>query len=237
MTLLDRTELSTDEAQYWFWGQELGFGAYSKPPLIGWLIRLATEIMGQSVWAVRLPAVGLHALTAVVLYQTARRLAPDPLPMVSALSYLVAPAVALGSAVMTTDTPMLLSASVALLAQVRLAEARAAGHTAPMVALGLGLALGLGVLAKHAMLFWMVGAGAAALLSPAFRPKGSDLLLALAMAAVVVAPHVLWLYRHDFITASHVADITRGTMPTLWRPLRFVAEQFAVARCRWGWPR
>ncbi|NHB77392.1 hypothetical protein [Rhodobacter calidifons] len=32
---LDRTELSTDEAQYWFWGQSPDFGAYSKPPLIG----------------------------------------------------------------------------------------------------------------------------------------------------------------------------------------------------------
>ena len=32
----DRADLYVDEAQYWFWGQELAWGYYSKPPLIGW---------------------------------------------------------------------------------------------------------------------------------------------------------------------------------------------------------
>ena len=44
--VVDPSELYVDEAQYWFWGTELAFGAYSKPPLIGWLIRAATELLG-----------------------------------------------------------------------------------------------------------------------------------------------------------------------------------------------
>lgn len=226
---LDQTELSIDEAQYWFWGQELSFGAYSKPPLIGWVIRLSTELFGQSVWAVRLPAVVFHAATAAVIFLCARRVTAQPVPALAALFYLVTPAVALGSAVMTTDTPLLLAAAVALLAQLRAAEARSIGQRAQSAALLLGLALGIGILAKHAMVFWLVGCVSAAFLSPALRPGRGDAFLAFAVMLAVVAPHLLWLYQHGFVTLLHIQAITQGPDLSLFRPLRFLAEQLLVA--------
>ena len=229
LALLDRTELSTDEAQYWFFGQELSFGAYSKPPMIGWIIRLSTDLLGQTVWAVRLPAVLLHAATAAVILAFARRIAPQPVPALAALLYLVTPGVALGSAVMTTDTPLLLAAALALLAQRWTGEAQVAGHRAPRAAILLGLALGLGFLAKQAMLFWLAGSIAAATLSPAMRPGHRDALLALGVMLAVVTPHLVWLYQHGFITLLHVQDITRGGDLSILRPLRFLAEQLLVA--------
>jgi len=228
LAVFDRTELSTDEAQYWFWGQRLEFGAYSKPPLIGWIMRAATELMGQCVWAVRLPAALLHGLTALVLYLAVRRFAGASVAALAALFYLTTPAVALGSALMTTDTPMLLAAAVAMLAQLHLAEARAAGRPSPGPALVLGLALGLGLLAKHAMLFWFAGAALAAAVSPAWRIRRGDALLALAVLAVVIAPHVLWLVRSDFVTLFHVGDITRGEGLSLARAGRFLLDQLLV---------
>ena len=225
----DRTELSTDEAQYWFFGQDLDFGAYSKPPLIGWIIRLSTDLFGQSVWAVRLPAVLFHAATAVVICAVARRVVPQPVPTLAALLYLVTPGVALGSAVMTTDTPLLLAAALALLAQVWTGAAQVSGRRAPGAAILLGLALGLGLLAKQAMLFWLAGSIAAAILSPAMRPARSDMLLALGVMLAVITPHLVWLYRHGLITLLHVQDISRGAELSILRPLRFLAEQLLVA--------
>jgi len=35
----DTTDFFVDEAQYWFWSQNLDFGYYSKPPMIAWFIR------------------------------------------------------------------------------------------------------------------------------------------------------------------------------------------------------
>ena len=62
------TDLFVDEAQYWFWGQNLDFGYYSKPPLIAWLIRFVTELANSSeAFWVRLPAPLLHGITAVLL--------------------------------------------------------------------------------------------------------------------------------------------------------------------------
>ena len=41
------TDVFVDEAQYWLWGQRLDLGYYSKPPLIGWLLRAVSEIRGR----------------------------------------------------------------------------------------------------------------------------------------------------------------------------------------------
>jgi 4-amino-4-deoxy-L-arabinose transferase-like glycosyltransferase len=226
--IFDRTELSTDEAQYWFWGQTLEFGAYSKPPLIGWIVRLSTELLGQTVWAVRLPAALLHGVTAVVIYLFARKIALAEVALLAAFFYITLPAVALGSALMTTDTPMLLAAALALIAQAQAAEAHAQGRIAPVSATALGLALGIGILAKHAMLFWIVGGIAAAVVTPSWRISRTDALLTAAVLAAVIAPHVAWLLQHGAITLHHVQNITGGNAPSLLRPVLFLVEQLLV---------
>lgn len=228
LAVFDRTELSTDEAQYWFWGREWAFGAYSKPPLIGWLIRLATDAMGQTVAAVRLPAVILHGATALVLLWIGKRLAGMEVGVFASLTYLTTPAVALGSALMTTDTPMLFFASLALALQLALADAAAKGVRTTALAVLLGLSFGLGLLSKHAMLFWVFGALAASRASPRFRIPRRAAIMAAATALLVVAPHLVWLIRHDFITAFHVAGITSTGGVSLIRPLTFLAEQALV---------
>ena len=62
------TDLFFDEAQYWSWSLEPDFGYYSKPPLIAWLIRLATETCGSSEFCIRLPSPLLHAMTALAVF-------------------------------------------------------------------------------------------------------------------------------------------------------------------------
>ncbi len=228
LAFFDRTELSTDEAQYWYWGQTFAFGAYSKPPLIGWIMRISADLMGQTVASVRLPAALFHGATAAVLLHLAARLFAWRVAVVAAVSYLTMPAVALGSALMTTDTPMLLAAAVAMTSQVGLAEARMRGEPARGLALVLGLSLGTGLLAKHAMLFWIAGAIAAAWLSPRFRVRASDAALAAGVMLAVILPHLLWLVRHDFVTLRHVQDITRGDTLSVLRPLAFLAQQAVV---------
>jgi hypothetical protein len=49
------TDLFFDEAQYWAWSEQPAFGYFSKPPLVAWLIRVATEVCGPGEACVRLP--------------------------------------------------------------------------------------------------------------------------------------------------------------------------------------
>ena len=68
------TDLFFDEAQYWAWGEEPAFGYYSKPPLIAWIIRAATEACGAGEACVRLPSPLLHTATALAVFLLGRGL-------------------------------------------------------------------------------------------------------------------------------------------------------------------
>jgi len=71
----DRTDLFVDESQYWLWGQSLDLGYYSKPPLIAWLIRGVTELLGSDApFVVRLPGAILHGAAALIVGAVAARL-------------------------------------------------------------------------------------------------------------------------------------------------------------------
>lgn len=221
-----RTELSTDEAQYWLWSQQPSWGEYSKPPLIGWVIAASTGLLGDSVAAVRLPAPLIHGGAALVLLELGRRIGGAALGAVAALSYLTMPAVTLGSVLMTTDTPMLLCLALALLAQHRLAQG---GGSTPWAVL-LGLSVGAGLLAKHAMLYGVAGMALAAAVSPGWRMGRRDLAIAAAVAVIAIAPHLWWLADSRFVTVQHMAEsgASRGVGLNVTGALRFLAEQFAV---------
>src|SRR5207302_1121680 len=60
--------LYPDEAQYWFWSLHPALGYYSKPPLVAWVIALATLAFGDSEFSVRLAAPLLPSIPAALLY-------------------------------------------------------------------------------------------------------------------------------------------------------------------------
>ncbi|MFY7894973.1 MAG: hypothetical protein ACOVP8_01975, partial [Phycisphaerales bacterium] len=47
--------LIEDEAQYWVWSQMLDWSYYTKGPGVAWTIGLATSVLGDAEWVVRLP--------------------------------------------------------------------------------------------------------------------------------------------------------------------------------------
>ncbi len=103
------TDLYVDESQYWIWGQSLDFGYYSKPPMIGWVLRLFDELApARSAFTVRLPAPLFHGATAILMAAWAQSLAPSHklAGLWVALAYLSLPIVAVGSFLISTDTIM-----------------------------------------------------------------------------------------------------------------------------------
>ena len=67
-------DLGGDEAQYWAWSRHLAFGYFTKPPLIAWLIAGTTAVCGNGEACVRVSSPLLHGATAVVIFFLARRL-------------------------------------------------------------------------------------------------------------------------------------------------------------------
>lgn len=224
----DRTDLFVDETQYWFWGQRLDFGYYSKPPLIGWLLRAVTELAGSDApfW-LRMPGAVLHGATALILGALAARLADARAALWAVALYLSAPFVALGSILISTDTVMAPFFAAALLYFWRAGERRNAGDAALA-----GLCLGLAFMAKYAALYLVPGMALAAALVPERRIGWRNAVVLAAVFALVAAPNVVWNLTHKLATFEHTMDnvgwVRAGAEASLASALSFFAAQFAV---------
>jgi 4-amino-4-deoxy-L-arabinose transferase-like glycosyltransferase len=130
---------------------------------------------------------------------------------------------------MTTDVPLLLCWAVALLAWVRLHQ----GGRAGWAAVG-GVALGLGLLAKYAMAYFLLCALLHLLLSPAARAvalrRAPAFLVLVGLGLLIVAPNLAWNAQDGFITFHHTAENVNYSGGSLHagRMLEFIGSQFGV---------
>lgn len=222
----DHADLYVDDAQYWFWCQTLDFGYYSKPPLIAWILRLSTTLGTDSPFFIRLPLPLIHAATAVILAFAARRLYGARVGAITGFTFAGAPAVAVASLLVSTDTPMLCCFALALLAWIHLAERASTGW-----AIVLGAAIGTGLMAKYAMIYFPISAIIAALALPAWRIARRDALIAAAVALLFVSPNLVWNATNGFTTLHHTADNTqleKGASLDVFELLSFWANQFVI---------
>lgn len=198
----NETDLFVDEAQYWFWGQNLDLGYFSKPPLIGWVLRAVTDLaQSSSPFWVRLPGPVLHGATALLLFLWIRRDESAEAGFWTALAYLSLPLVSVGSAWISTDTIMAPFFAAALLFYWRTLSERKAG-----LAVLAGVAIGLAFLAKYAAVYFFLGAACAAAFLPEFRPK-PRLMLVLGLTFLAVAsPNLIWNIANELTTLRHTAD-------------------------------
>lgn len=216
-------DIFVDEAQYWFWGQNLDFGYFSKPPLTAWVIRATTDIAGSNAafW-VRFPVPWFHGATALILGALAARLFGARAAMWVSVSYVTLPIVAVGSALISTDTILAPFFAAGLLFYFKLAESGRKGD-----ALIAGAMIGLAFMAKYAAVYFLLGAGLAAVFVPGFRISWSNALIFLAAFLLVISPNVIWNLSHDLTTVQHTldnVDWVRDSSKTRGLNLRSLAE-------------
>ncbi|MDV7141376.1 glycosyltransferase family 39 protein [Tropicimonas sp. TH_r6] len=197
------TDLFVDEAQYWLWGQELAFGYYSKPPFIGWTIRAFTELGGSDAefW-VRLPAPILHGVTALLLGAIAAPRAGKIAAIWVTAIYLTLPMVSVGSLMISTDTVMAPFLALALLAWWRGLDI-GGSHVWSIIA---GVALGLAFLAKYAAIYYVLGAGLAAIFLWQGRPGWGPALSGAVAFLLTISPNILWNLANGLSTVEHTLD-------------------------------
>jgi 4-amino-4-deoxy-L-arabinose transferase-like glycosyltransferase len=224
----NNTELFFDEAQYWAWAQEPAFGYFSKPPFLAWLIGLSTELCGADTeYCVRISAPAVHTVTAFLVYAIARDLFDDRTAFWSALAFATLPALSLSATIISTDVPLLMFWAAALFFVLKLERYDSIGW-----ALALGVALGLGLLSKYAMAYFLMCAAVYSL-SVSSRPHllaKPRFWLAIATALLVFSPNIWWNRANQFITVGHTAD-NIGWTSDLINPLKFLeflGSQFGV---------
>src|SRR5262245_44983670 len=219
-------DLSPDEAHYWEWSRRLDLSYYSKGPLIAYLIAGLTFVFGTSAFAIRLGAVGLSLVGAWALYRLGRDVYGRPEPGALAVVGLqLTPLVWAGSLITTIDPPFIVIWTLGLWA-----AHRALGSGSTGAWLLVGLAIGVGSLAKYAMLFALPGLVLFLSLAPERRPslRASRLLLAGLVALATLAPVLIWNARVGWVSARHVASQGRGGGFTLLYLAEFIGSQILV---------
>jgi 4-amino-4-deoxy-L-arabinose transferase-like glycosyltransferase len=221
------TDLVFNEAQYWLWSRELDLGYFSKPPLLAWLIRGTTELCGQGEACLRSFPPVLFTLATWFVFLTGRALYGTQTGFWSAIIFATLPLTAFLATAITTDVPLLLFLCIALYLWTKLIERKSMVWAIP-----LGLTIGVGLLAKYAMIYFPLGMAIQAMLSAeareALREKRG--LIILLVALILIAPNLYWNYTHGFVSFRQTAT-SAGWGHHFAHPatfVRFLLSQFLV---------
>ena len=212
------TPLTFDEAYYWIWSKHLAFGYYDHPPGVALVIRLGTMIAGDTELGVRLVSILLALPMSFAVYRTAEILFGGQRVAATATILLnVTLMAAVGTLVVTPDSPLLVASSFVLFFLAKVLES---GRGAWWLAVG--AAAGLALVSKYTALFFgpaiLIGLISGAklrqwLLSPWLYLGGL-------VALLIFSPVILWNADHHWV--SFIKQLGRGEVVD-FRP-GFIAE-------------
>jgi len=214
-----RDELATvDDARYPAWG----YIAY--PPLTPFIAHIAFALFGPSLVGLRFFASLAQGMAIVLTGCMARELGGKRTAQVAAaLAMAIAPVSMAAGALFQYVTFDYLWWVLAAYLTIRLLKCEDSRWW-----LGIGAAIGFGMLTKYTMAFLAVGISVGVLLTPARRHlKSPWLWCGVAFSLAIFSPNVIWQIRHDFISLDflnsiHARDIRIG------RTKNFLIEQLFV---------
>lgn len=194
-----------DECYYWEWSRRPALGYYDQGPMIAWLIWLGRALAGDTPLGLRLPSIVAAALSNVLVYAIARRMAGPGAGRLAVLMLSATPLAMAGGFMATYDVPLALCWLGCIWFSLLAVEGGQRRHWA-----ALGVCFGLGMLSKHTMALYplcLLGALAS------WRPGRSWLTrpepyLALALGLAVYAPNLAWQHGHGWATVRHLAHLS-----------------------------
>jgi 4-amino-4-deoxy-L-arabinose transferase-like glycosyltransferase len=192
---LTYAHLEYDEAEQLTLVQTLSLGYYYQPPLFTWLLWPLVQIFGPTVYPLLILRTILFALIFLLAYRVAIRLCADRTTAgLAGLALVLVPEIFHGAIGMWTHTSLLLMFTLAtLLVVLRLRE-----QPTTWDYFWLGLCGGLGLLAKYNYAHFAAALVLAMAITPAWRRLLIDrrMVLSLAIAGLLIAPHAWWALEH-----------------------------------------
>jgi 4-amino-4-deoxy-L-arabinose transferase-like glycosyltransferase len=192
------TPLTFDEAYYWMWSKHLAFGYYDHPPMVALVIRAGTWLAGDTEFGVRLVSILSALPMSFAIYRACAILFDDLRIAASATILLnVTLMAAVGTLIVTPDSPLLVASSFVLFALAKVLET---GRGAWWLAVG--AAVGAALVSKYTALLF----GPAILIWLLVIPKERRWLASLwpylgaLLALLIFAPVILWNAEHQWVS-------------------------------------
>lgn len=222
-------DLAPDEAHYWDWSRRLDWSYYSKGPLVAWLIGGSCAVFGDTMPAVRLPAVICNVLLLLGIHRLAvQTYGSERFGLMVVALALTIPPLAAPAVVMTIDGPFLACWAWACVFAQR---ASTGGTWRSWVAAGIVTAIGL--LAKYTMLLFPACVGLY-LFTQARWSLGFALMCVVSLLGFI--PIIGWNAANDWIGFRHVSTLAGGSPQSAFDPTslpQFLAGQFGLLVGYW----
>ncbi|WP_404710605.1 glycosyltransferase family 39 protein [Sphingomonas sp. MMS24-J13] len=207
LAVAGRYDLMRNELYFLACGRHPAFGYADQPPLVP-LIAAATQMFGESVWLMRLPAVIAATALVPVTAALARTLGGG---RAGAIVAAVAAATALGTAAVTTTltTATFEPIAWALVAWLMARAILLGDRRAPIWA---GLVAGLALEAKYGIILWLVPMtlGLAATAAGRALLARRETRIGVAIATVIAAPSLIWQALNGWPFLEIIANHTPG---------------------------
>ena len=241
----DAIELSEDEAYQWMWSKHPALSYFSKPPLIAYAQWIGTKLFGDTEPGVRIFSPVLAAVLGILLLRFMAREADARTGFWLVCLVNVAPLLAVGAILFTVDSLSVFFWMIAALAGWRAVKADSTLRDW----LWVGLAMGLGFLSKYTGLLQLLCWAVFFVLWPPARVqlRRPGFYCAVLISLLLFLPVLIWNFKHDWITISHVANDAKldetwrltpdhvadffafiGIEALLWNPFVFVAATWAA---------
>jgi hypothetical protein len=221
-----------DELQFLSDARHLDWGFVAYPPLTPFIEHIGLALFGLSLVGLRLFSVIAQTIVIIVSGVMARDLGGSRLAQVTA-----ALAVALSPLPIFEATEFQYT-SFEMLWWVLIAwfTIRLLKSENPRWWLAIGAVVGMGLLTKYSIVFYVAGILTGVVLTPARRYLKSGWFWGgIALALLIFSPNFLWLVRHDFISYHflqhiHARDVAEG------RADGFLKGQFLACTNLWAAP-
>lgn len=189
-------QLHYDEAYYWVWGQNLSLSYFDHPPMIAYMIRLAS-FLGHSEFWVRLPALVSSTITILVLYFLALRMFGRQVAEITMLLGFSVPIIQAVAFIATPDSPLLMFWALTFYCFYFwvFEEKTAYVYLA-------GIFAGFTLLSKYTALFMYPGIFLFLITSAQYRKLllRKDVYLAFFLSIIIASPIIIWNYQHDWVS-------------------------------------
>jgi 4-amino-4-deoxy-L-arabinose transferase-like glycosyltransferase len=201
-----------DELDFIMNARQLDWGYVSYPPITPFFARIGLELFGESLCGLRVIPAVVQGIVMMLAALMARDLGGKRnAQIMTALAVFISPISLMGGTLIMYFTFDYLWWVLTAFFMIRLLVTDDARYW-----LGIGAAIGLGMMTKYTMIFWVAGLVFAVLVTDARKYLRSKwLYLGAGLALLIFLPNLIWQMRHDFIaieylSAIHTRDVEWG---------------------------
>jgi len=218
--------LAIDEAQYFAWSKDLNFGYFSKPPFIAWILKANSVLFGENphIYIRNLQPLAF-AISTIFVSLSSFEITKKKYPAIlTGFLFFLLPLSSFYSQFATTDAWLLGFWSVSLYFFIK-----ATITNQKIYWILCGITVGLGLLSKYSMVFFIFSALIYLILHKKLFKINPWLSFLVSM--LVFSPNIVWNIQQRFPTFIHHAEMTNVNNRLLlsFQPvMEFFLGQFVV---------